>query len=194
MLSGGERNRLLLAKLFTRPANLLVLDEPTNDLDVETLELLEQTILDFKGTVLLVSHDREFINNIATSTIVLQGEGKVAEYVGGYDDYLHQTTPPDHAHTAAKKATSKTSDTGNSKNAAARKTKLSYKLQRELDALPALIESLETEKNTLAETLSDPATYQLPAVQQATLRDEFAAIDQRLTDAYARWEELEDMN
>ncbi len=189
-LSGGERNRLLLAKLFTRPANLLVLDEPTNDLDVETLELLEHTITDFVGTVLLVSHDREFINNIATSTLVLDGQGGIEEYVGGYDDYLNQSARlQNNKPSAEKKPAAKTKQQGTAPKTA----KLSYKLQRELDVLPTQIESLEADKDALALQLSDPATYQLPAPEQAALQDKFKQMENELQLAYDRWDELEAM-
>jgi ATP-binding cassette subfamily F protein uup len=192
-LSGGERNRLLLARLFTRPANLLVLDEPTNDLDVETLELLEYTVLEFPGTVLLVSHDREFIDNIATSTIALDGNGNVREYVGGYSDYLKQRPAP---------STGTNKSSGGGKSQAAKtetsakpkaKAKLSYKLQRELDALPAKIEKLETEKEQLEVSLSDPAIYQQGEDALSSLQQQHQKLDAELTAAYARWEELEEM-
>ncbi len=188
-LSGGERNRLLLAKLFTKPANLLVLDEPTNDLDVETLELLEHTIAEFSGTVLLVSHDREFINNIATSTLVLDGKGGIEEYVGGYEDYLNQVS---HAEKNVQPAEKKTASKAKP-SAPAVKAKLSYKLQRELDALPNQIEKIEEEKDALALQLSDPATYQLPAPEQASLQDKFRQMETDLKTAYDRWDELEAM-
>ena len=188
-LSGGERNRLLLARLFTRPANLLVLDEPTNDLDVETLELLEYTVLEFPGTVLLVSHDREFIDNIATSTIALDGSGNVREYVGGYSDYLTQR--PDTSNGNGKKAPSKPTQASPSKPKA--KNKLSYKLQRELDTLPTKIESLEAEKEKVEQSLSDPAVYQQGDAVLAALQVEYKQMETDLTAAYARWEELEEL-
>ena len=188
-LSGGERNRLLLARLFTRPANLLVLDEPTNDLDVETLELLEYTVLEFPGTVLLVSHDREFIDNIATSTIALDGSGNVREYVGGYSDYLTQR--PDTSNGSGKKAPSKSAQATPSKPKA--KNKLSYKLQRELDTLPTKIESLEAEKEKVEQSLSDPAVYQQGDAVLAALQVEYKQMETDLTAAYARWEELEEL-
>jgi ATP-binding cassette subfamily F protein uup len=189
-LSGGERNRLLLAKLFTRPANLLVLDEPTNDLDVETLELLEHTIAEFSGTVLLVSHDREFINNIATSTLVLDGQGGIEEYVGGYEDYLTQSAQSQKGKPQSDK---KPATKNKAPAAAAKPAKLSYKLQRELDALPNQIEALEADKDALALQLSDPATYQLPAPEQAALQDKFRQMEDELQQAYERWDELEAM-
>ena len=186
-LSGGERNRLLLARLFTRPANLLVLDEPTNDLDVETLELLEYTVLQFPGTVLLVSHDREFIDNIATSTIVLDGNGSVREYVGGYTDYLNQR--PDQTNGGSKKKTQASKQDNSAKPKA--KNKLSYKLQRELDTLPATIEKLEDDKAKLEASLSDPETYQQGESALAALQSDYKKTDDELTAAYERWEELE---
>lgn len=188
-LSGGERNRLLLAKLFTKPANLLVLDEPTNDLDVETLELLEHTIVDFDGTVLLVSHDREFINNIATSTLVLDGRGGIEEYVGGYDDYLSQSAHSRQPEPGKKATTPKAATAARDKPA-----KLSYQLQRELNQLPSQIEKLEADRDQLALQLSDPATYQLPAPEQAALQDQFKKMEADLNTAYQRWDELEGMS
>ncbi len=189
-LSGGERNRLLLARLFTRPANVLVLDEPTNDLDVETLELLEYTVLQFNGTVLMVSHDREFIDNIATSTIVLDGKGNLAEYVGGYTDYQHQAGP---AAESGKKSGKQKAKSQKSKNAAVEKTekKLSYTVQRELNALPAKIEKLEKSKTDLEAKLADPDIYQGNADTLQNLQAQYASLDKDISDAYARWDELE---
>ena len=191
-LSGGERNRLLLARLFTRPANLLVLDEPTNDLDVETLELLEYTVLEFPGTVLLVSHDREFIDNIATSTIALDGNGNVREYVGGYSDYLKQRPAPS---SGTNKGSGAKSQAAKNEPAAKpiAKAKLSYKLQRELDSLPAKIEKLETEKEKVEVSLSDPAIYKQGEDALSSLQQEHQKLDAELTAAYTRWEELEEM-
>ena len=139
-LSGGERCRLLLARLFTRPANVLVLDEPTNDLDIETLELLEELLLEFKGTLLLVSHDRAFLNNVVTSTLVFSGEGKIEEYVGGYDDWLRQkeAAPVPVAEKPAPKPPPRPRTAT---------VKMSFKEERELEALPPLLEQLEAEKN-----------------------------------------------
>ena len=144
-LSGGERNRLLLAKLFIIPSNVLVLDEPTNDLDAETLDLLEDRLLEYNGTILMVSHDREFLNNVVTSTVVFEGEGRLQEYVGGYDDWLMQrntsTEPPKSM--ASKEQKQKT------ERPPRQKQKLSYKETRELEALPQTIEALEEEKQRL---------------------------------------------
>lgn len=196
-LSGGERNRLLLARLFTKPANVLVLDEPTNDLDVETLELLEYTVLEFPGTVLLVSHDREFIDNIATSTIVLEGNGRIGEYVGGYSDYLSQTAPAGNNTTKKKGSKTKTeSKAGNNKDKASENNsaKLSYKLKRELDLLPVQIEKMEAKKVRLEEAMADPETYKGDGAGLSKLQDEYTALTKEITTAYARWDELESMS
>ena len=151
-LSGGERNRLLLAKLFTRPANLLVLDEPTNDLDTETLELLEELLVQFAGTVLLVSHDRQLLDNVVASTLVFEGDGLVRDYVGGYEDWLRQRTPPaSPAEPASPKALK--AEAAEPRRPAAR---LSYKETRELAELPARIESLEQEQGALHARMADP--------------------------------------
>ena len=163
-LSGGERNRLLLARLFTRPANLLVMDEPTNDLDVETLELLEARLVDYQGTLLLVSHDREFIDNVVTSTLVFEGGGRIGEYVGGYTDWLRQRQPlPTAAPRVQRPPPAAPARPGAEAAMAAAPKKLSYKLQRELDALPARIESLETEQARLHERAADPELYRQEA-------------------------------
>ena len=188
-LSGGERNRLLLAKLFTKTANVLVLDEPTNDLDVETLELLEYTLLSFTGTVLMVSHDREFIDNIATSTIVLEGNGQLSEYVGGYSDYLsYAATQPGAGKTNSirqKRDKPPTPVAEKSKPA-----KLSYKLQRELDILPVTIEKLEKKKDNLEEKMADPEIYK-DADKLKTTQTDYSHLETELATAYTRWEELE---
>jgi len=185
-LSGGERNRLLLAKLFTRRFNLLVLDEPTNDLDAETLELLEEQLMQYQGTLLLVSHDREFLDNVVTSTIVFE-HGDVNEYVGGYQDWLRQRQPEPLAQ--EQKPVQKVApapvaqDTG--------KKKRSYKEQRELEQLPLLIEQLEQDISALQATLSDPALYQRDpqAFQAAT--DTLAEKETELESAFERWQALE---
>jgi len=195
-LSGGERNRLLLAKLFTRPANVLVLDEPTNDLDVETLELLEYTILSFTGTVLMVSHDREFIDNIATSTIVLEGGGNLTEYVGGYSDYLSYSQSKTNGSKPAstKKGNTQSSPSANKstpKSAEKKAAKLSYKLQRELDQLPAKIEQLEENKTAVEEQLADPDVFK-DANKLQEVQTQYTEIQSQLTAAYSRWEELEE--
>ncbi|MBZ5488900.1 ATP-binding cassette domain-containing protein [Halomonas aquamarina] len=200
-LSGGESNRLLLAKLFTQPANVLVLDEPTNDLDMETLELLEELLLDFDGTLLLVSHDRTFMDNVVTSMLAFEGDGVVREYVGGYTDWIRQggTLPPAPWEGAARQKTEPTSKA--SKPAAetpaaapARKSvKLSYKLQRELDALPADIERLESEVEVLEQEIGDPAFYQQEASRVTARLQALETVQQRLESAMERWMELEAM-
>ena len=197
-LSGGERNRLLLAKLFTKPANVLVLDEPTNDLDVETLELLEYTILNFPGTVLLVSHDREFIDNIATSTIAFKESGSLREYIGGYSDYLNQK--PDTTKKGTKSAGGKAKKTqsnntaGQSNSDSSGKVKLSYKLQRELDQLPQKIENLEAEKTALESKLADPEIYQKAGTELSDLQAQYTSLESAIAVAYERWDELESLS
>lgn len=187
-LSGGERNRLMLAKMFSKPANLLVLDEPTNDLDVETLELLEELLMDYKGTVLLVSHDREFLDNIVTSVLVFEGEQKVGEYVGGYSDWLRQRSVVNPE--AAVKEESKPAKLPVAE-APAKAKKLSYKDQRELDALPALIETLENELASLQETMQQPGFYQKDAVAISVVTDRIAEAEQELAHTFKRWEALD---
>ena len=184
-LSGGERCRLLLARLFTQAANVLVLDEPTNDLDVETLELLEELLLDFKGTLLLVSHDRAFLNNVVTSTLVFSGQEKIEEYVGGYDDWLRQREilPLQAAEEPALKAPPRPRPA---------KLKMSFKEERELEALPPRLEQLEAEKNRIYRSLADPGFYRgggsdVPAAQ-ARLQE----LEKELSAAYLRWEYLEE--
>ncbi|MDX1508172.1 MAG: ATP-binding cassette domain-containing protein [Woeseiaceae bacterium] len=188
-LSGGERNRVILAKLFTRPANLLVLDEPTNDLDIQTLEVLEQKLTEYEGTLIVVSHDREFLDNVVTSTIVFEENGKIQEYVGGYSDWLrqgHSLTETDDPlteeerkrHTAERRAERKP-------------TKLSYKDQRELDQLPEEIEALEQQVAGLQQTIADPGFYtqEQPEIQ-ATLK-ELSDTEALLESRVERWSELE---
>jgi ATP-binding cassette subfamily F protein uup len=189
-LSGGERNRLLLAKLFTKPSNLLVMDEPTNDLDVETLDLLEELLLEYPGTLLLVSHDRAFLNNVVTSTIAFEGDGRLNEYVGGYDDWLRQRRQ-ETERAAAEKPKLAPAVQKEENRAAARRSKLSYKDQRELEALPKRIEELEAEVETLHATMGDPAFYQQEAAAIAKTRERLEAVEQELAAAYVRWEELE---
>jgi len=186
-LSGGERNRVLLAKLFTRPANLLVLDEPTNDLDVETLELLEELLINFEGTVLLVSHDRAFLDNVVTSTYVFTGDGYIGEAVGGYQDWLREQR----AATGAKvteKVASKPVVKEKKRNA---DTKLSYKIQRELEKLPKEIEILENKIENIHEQLSKPETYTDRQGEVAVIQQELARSQAQLETLYSRWEELE---
>jgi len=186
-LSGGERNRLLLARIFTQPANMLVLDEPTNDLDVETLELLEELLMEFEGTLLLVSHDRAFLDNVVTSTIVFEGEGRVREYVGGYQDWLRQR-PVD----AGKEAGSDKIATGPPVKPKPRnKTKLSYHEQRELAALPSRIEELEQEQERLERRISDSAFYKQDRTAITGTLSELERIRRQVEQAYERWQELE---
>jgi len=190
-LSGGERNRLLLARLFTRPANLLVLDEPTNDLDLETLDLLEELLLDFGGTILLVSHDRTFLDNVCTSTLALEGEGRVVETVGGYADWARVSR----AAREAAAAPARTQKKGKPRPAPAdRPRKRSYRENRELADLPARIEALETEQAALTARLADPRLYQEAADEVAGLRDRLDAVAAALPALYARWEELDGLS
>ncbi len=186
ILSGGERNRLLLARLFTKPSNLLVMDEPTNDLDVETLELLEDLLLEYEGTVLLVSHDRAFLNNVVTSTLVLEGEGRVGEYAGGYDDWLLQRLPD--TPTRPEKPPSQAR-----KERPRRETRqtISFKEQRELESLPEVIELLEGEQDELYRKLSDPSFYQQSGSEVAGVKFRLGTLERELDEAYQRWEVLE---
>jgi ATP-binding cassette subfamily F protein uup len=189
-LSGGERNRLLLARLFTRPSNVLVLDEPTNDLDLETLELLEEQLVEWPGTLLLVSHDRAFLDNVVTSTFVFEGDGRVQEYVGGYEDWVRQRLAekvrlkPD---TAERPAAEKPKTT----KIAVRLKKLSFKEQRELDGLPAVIEALESEQRALADRIAAPDFYKeaADAIKQSLARVD--KLQRELSAVYARWSELD---
>ena len=188
-LSGGERNRVILAKLFTRPANLLVLDEPTNDLDVETLEVLEDRLTEYSGTLIVVSHDREFLDNVVTSTVVFEEDGSVQEYVGGYSDWLRQ------GHELA--ITDSPLEAEERKRLAAEKRKkkkpkkLSYKVQRELDQLPAEIEALEILRKQIQSDIAEPDFYaqEQPIVQKKLqeLSDNEALLENRIE----RWSELE---
>ena len=190
-LSGGERNRLLLAKLFTRPANILVLDEPTNDLDIDTQELLEELLRDYDGTVFLVSHDRTFLDNVVTQSIVFEGEGRLKEYVGGYQDYLDAKAREQTFQTAsAAKPAAEDSGAKSAKPKANRTVKLSYKEQRELDALPDEIAALETEQNELAAQLSDPEVFR-DYEKAAALQQRSEAVENELLEKLERWEALE---
>ena len=188
-LSGGERNRLLLARLFAQPSNLLVMDEPTNDLDVETLELLEDLLSDYPGTLLLVSHDRDFLDNVVTSTLVMEGDGRVGEYVGGYTDWLRQR-PQGTFETApvAKQAPQAVAATP---VPAAPKRKLSYKDARELEQLPARIEVLENRVAELTQAMNEPAFYQRGSDAINVHNASLAAAQAELDAAYARWTELD---
>jgi ATP-binding cassette subfamily F protein uup len=189
-LSGGERNRLLLARLFTQPANLLVMDEPTNDLDVETLELLEELLSEYSGTLLLVSHDRAFLDNVVTSSLVFEGEGHIGEYVGGYSDWLRQRKTAEEAKSkpAAKVNTEKT-PAPTMKDEKPRK--LSYKDQRELEALPAKIEALETEQNELQAQVSQPEFYQQEGEKISAVLTRLEEVEGELEHCFERWEILE---
>jgi ATP-binding cassette subfamily F protein uup len=193
-LSGGERNRLLLARLFAQPANLLVMDEPTNDLDVETLELLEELMLDYRGTILLVSHDRAFLDHVVTGTLVFEGNGRVGEYVGGYSDWLRYAqrqrdaekthAPPKAQAPKPVKPPPAATPTGKSRT-------MSMKEQRELADLPAKIESLEAEQSRLQAALSDPAFYQQPGSDFNATLGRLDTLTRELETCYARWEALE---
>ena len=188
-LSGGERNRVLLAKLFAKPANVIVLDEPTNDLDAETLELLEERLVEFAGTVLLVSHDRTFLNNVVTSTIVFE-EGGVREYVGGYDDWLRQRQAGASPHAPARTAALARQPEASARSRAG-KRRLTFKERQELDALPATIEKCEAEIAALHREMAEPQFYQQPGTQIAAEQARLKQLEEQLAAAYQRWEELE---
>ncbi|WP_289284266.1 MULTISPECIES: ATP-binding cassette domain-containing protein [unclassified Methylophaga] len=187
-LSGGERNRLLLAKLFTQPANLLVMDEPTNDLDAETLELLEDLLLNYSGTLLLVSHDRSFINNVVTSSIVFDTDGELREYVGGYDDWLRQRTETQNnkPKVETKPAVEKPA------NKPAKKSTLTYQEKLDLEALPAIIEKLEMEQETLTAKMSEPDFYQQEADKVSQVQQALSELEAKMSEAFERWELLEE--
>ncbi len=196
VLSGGERNRLLLARLFTKPANMLVMDEPTNDLDAETLELLEDLLVEYEGTLLLVSHDREFLDNVVTSTFVFEGEGRIGDYVGGYADWLREKEKKA-VTTSVGAVSEKTTKLrgltalGDPTAAPERRRKLTNKEQRELEGLPAKIETLETEQSQLTAKLADPAFYKREPAAFATAKARLEALEQEHGTAFVRWEELE---
>jgi ABC transport system ATP-binding/permease protein len=185
MLSGGERNRLLLARLFARPSNLLIMDEPTNDLDAETLELLEEMVAEYAGTLLLVSHDRAFLDNVVTSTLVFEGGGQINEYVGGYSDWLAQRRLSKSSPQAASKSPAATQVAG------AKKQRLSYNDQRELTQLPEKIQSLEAEQARLTALISNPAAFQGSQTQGNEALQRLHALGLELEAAYARWESLD---
>lgn len=203
-LSGGERARLLLAQLFATPSNVMVLDEPTNDLDIETLELLEERLMAYEGTLILVSHDREFIDHIVTRCLVFEGDGAIGDYVGGYEDWLRQRTVDPWAERERPKAQEKTNSGSNANGASAstasasntngtsKAKKLSYKDQRELDGLPALIEQLENEQNELLAKISEASFYQQEASVVQNVQNRVTEVEEALITAYARWEELEE--
>ena len=186
VLSGGERNRLLLARLFTKPCNVLVMDEPTNDLDAETLDLLEDLLVEYNGTLLLVSHDREFLDNVVTSTFVFEGNGVIGDYVGGYQDWLRQKSLPKPAVSTTKEIKEVKAE---KKPSASRK--LTNKEQKELESLPASIEALEKEQASIAAQLADPAFYQKEPTLFNKAREKLEQIEQDHARAFSRWEELE---
>jgi ATP-binding cassette subfamily F protein uup len=190
-LSGGERARLLLARLFAEPSNLLILDEPTNDLDVETLDLLEELLIDYQGTVLMVSHDRAFLNNVVTRTFVYEGGGRIGEYVGGYDDWLRQRKETTFTAVRPEPKKVEVAKPMETPKPAVIKPVLNSKDKRELDNLPKQIEKLETEQRELGLKLSDPKYYQSQREQALATQARLAIIDQELRKAYARWEQLE---
>ena len=189
-LSGGERNRLMLAKLFARPFNLLVMDEPTNDLDVETLELLEELLMNYEGTLILVSHDRAFVDNVVTSTLVFEGNAQVNEYVGGYEDWLYQSKKPkqNKIREEEKKVVSKSKSKTMADKAL---KKLSYKDQRELDALPELIETLDNELTSLNKKMSEADFYKQDQDVVAASTQRLSELEKELESAYEHWQELE---
>jgi ATP-binding cassette subfamily F protein uup len=185
-LSGGERNRLLLARLFARPANLLVLDEPTNDLDIESLELLESTLQDYAGTLLLVSHDRAFLDNVVTQTLVAEGGGKWREYVGGYSDWLAQRPAP------AAQAPAPAARVTKQPSRETQQVKLSFKEQRDLESLPAEIEALEREQHALAAQMASADYHKRGAERIKADRSRATEIERLLEAKFERWSALED--
>jgi ATP-binding cassette subfamily F protein uup len=189
MLSGGERNRLLLARLFLQPANVLVMDEPTNDLDAETLELLEELLLEYAGTLLLVSHDRAFLDNVVTSTLVFEGEGRVTEYTGGYEDWIRQRPSAPVATQSEAKPAEKPAPAPSVR--LEKGPKFLKREQRELEELPALIEKMEAELSELNARLWDPAVYQKQPGNVPQLKTELAVLEERIKNGYTRWEQLE---
>jgi ATP-binding cassette subfamily F protein uup len=191
-LSGGERNRLLLARLFAKPANCLVLDEPTNDLDIETLELLEELLEEYSGTVFLVSHDRTFLDNVVTQVIVSEGQGLWREYVGGYSDWERVRSEP--AAPAPKAAPAKSTEApaaAPAQTASGKKVKLSYKEQRELEELPQLIASLEDEQSAINALVNGPDFYKTNPADAKRMTTRYAEIDELLLEALERWERIE---
>jgi ATP-binding cassette subfamily F protein uup len=189
LLSGGERIRLLLAKLFSVPSNVLVLDEPTNDLDTETLSLLEERLLTYNGTILLVSHDRAFLNNVVTSTLVFEDDGRLREYVGGYDDWLRQRPEPT---TRKEPKAVKKEEKPVGERAPQAKRKLSYKEARDLETLPQRIEALEEERTEIHAALSSPEFYATSDSARVTSTNaRLEALELELDEAYSRWEQLD---
>jgi ATP-binding cassette subfamily F protein uup len=190
-LSGGERNRLLLARLFARPANLMVLDEPTNDLDIETLELLEQVLVDWSGTLLLVSHDRTFLDHVVTSLLVFEGHGRVQEYTGGYEDWVRQRVVPAAARAAAGEARQSPDAKESRRDERPVSAKLSYREQQELEALPGRIEALEIEQRGLFDRSAHEDFYkETGATINATLA-RIAEIGAEIDSLYERWGRLD---
>ena len=187
VLSGGERNRLMLAKLFTKPANVLVMDEPTNDLDAETLELLEELLLEYRGTLLLISHDRAFLNNVVTSTIVFEGVGRVSEYAGGYDDWLIQKPNRIDPISPQKNDGNKIRP----KPRPHKPAKLGYMQKRELNDLPRKIDILESRQKELYGVMSDPLFYKNDKEEIARVKANLDRLEKEIETAYLRWEELE---
>lgn len=194
-LSGGEKNRLLLARIFLRPNNLLVLDEPTNDLDIETLELLEDLLANYQGTLLLVSHDREFVDNTVTTSWIFEGDGVIEEFVGGYHDAQYQRAQTHKSRAVEKpaKSSEQVEETPKTAPVKGKSKKLSYKLLRELEALPAKLEELEAEIESLQEQVNNPEFFSKPVEQTQPILDKLAATEQELEVAFERWEELEAM-
>jgi ATP-binding cassette subfamily F protein uup len=195
MLSGGERNRLLLARLFAKPSNLLVMDEPTNDLDAETLELLEDRVANYAGTLLLVSHDRAFLDNVVSSTFVFESGAHVNEYVGGYSDWLRQrragaAQKPRAVAASAAAATAATAPAAFAKTASS-KRRLSYKEQRELEALPEAIQRLEAEQLELQAAIGDPALFKNDPSRASSAVQRLQVLSAQLESAYLRWDALE---
>jgi ATP-binding cassette subfamily F protein uup len=189
VLSGGERNRLLLARLFTKPANVLVMDEPTNDLDAETLDLLEDLLVEYEGTLLIVSHDRDFLDNVVTSPLVFEGDGRIGDYVGGYADWVREREKA----AAAKAALAAPARDEARATAALAKParKLTNNERREVAELPARIEAIETEMAKLAARLADPAFYHRERNSAADVRARLDGLEREHAVAFARWEELE---
>ncbi|MDF1642953.1 MAG: ATP-binding cassette domain-containing protein [Pseudomonadales bacterium] len=192
-LSGGERNRLLLARLFRNPSNLLIMDEPTNDLDIETLEKLEELLSDYPGTLIIVSHDRAFIDNIATSTLVFEGNGKISSYVGGYSDWVLQRPSTTNSDSSENKNKKKLLDpVASGKKQPVKKTpRLSYKDQRELDELPKQLEELENRLELCQQKMSQADFYKQSEDEIQTTQKEFEALEQQIATCYERWEQLE---
>ncbi|MCF3649261.1 ATP-binding cassette domain-containing protein [Synoicihabitans lomoniglobus] len=191
VLSGGERNRLLLARLFTKPANVLVLDEPTNDLDAETLDLLENLLVEFTGTLLLVSHDRDFLDNVVTTTLVTEGNGRWSEYVGGYSDYVAERARNAPAPAATASSSSAKSQVAGGIKSAPKPRKLNSNEKRELEELPTKIEALDAEQAKLTAQLGDPTLYTERATEVPALKARLEAIESESAAAFTRWEELE---